>query len=94
MSQLCRKKIASLIRNRDIFGHEVKLTYKGDSQFKTLFGGIMSLIFIAIILAFMISEFKKVADYTIKIEQNTLFYDQTPHENSFAIEASDGDFVV
>ncbi len=68
MSQLCSKKLASIIRNRDIFGHEVKLTYKGDSQFKTLFGGIMSLTCMAIILAFVIAEFKRVADYTIKID--------------------------
>ncbi len=57
MSIVCRKRIAKVVKGFDIFGHEVKITYKGDSQFKTFFGGIMSMICMALVLAYLVTEF-------------------------------------
>ncbi len=77
-----------------MFGHEVKLTYKGDSRFKTLFGGLMSLACMALVLAYVISELKRVVDHTVTIEQTTLYYDRKPDLEFYKIEASLDDFIV
>ncbi len=93
-SFMCRRKAASIIRNTDIFGHEVKITYKGDSQFKTLFGGIMSIICMALVLAYLAAEFNRVTDYTINIEQNTLYYDKVNGKTGYALAASENDLIL
>ena len=39
-------RFSERIRNYDIFGAQVGLTYKGDSEFKTTCGGVVTIILV------------------------------------------------
>ncbi len=54
----------------------------------------MSIICMALVLAYLIAEFSRVADYTINIEQNTLYYEKPTNQGGFALDASDNDLIL
>jgi|APCry1669189241_1035207.scaffolds.fasta_scaffold20161_3 hypothetical protein len=53
----CQKSLKKI----DIYGREITLTYGGERKFKTEVGGVISLISIFIVLAFALSQIKKIA---------------------------------
>ena len=52
--------IKERIRSYDVFGSPVGLTYKGDSSFKTVLGGIICILASAIILSAALEQFIEV----------------------------------
>ena len=54
------KKITKYLRSLDAYGHQINLTYKNDSTFKTLFGGIITIATRAFIFFYFIMEFENV----------------------------------
>ena len=45
-----------LIKNIDIFGHNISLTYKKQEKYKTIFGGIMSFLIFLILLILLANQ--------------------------------------
>ena len=56
------EKLVSKFKEIDLYGHSVSLTYKGEQNYKTIPGAIMSLIVILTILAF--STYKSIVFVT------------------------------
>ena len=51
-----------LIRSFDKFGEAPKLRYKGEEQYKTKFGGVISLMINVFVLVFAVIKIKQVVD--------------------------------
>ena len=49
----CKKKISQIKREQDIYGHQINLTYKNSSTFKSIFGGVSIIIVRVVIFAFL-----------------------------------------
>jgi hypothetical protein len=49
-----RKTLTEWVKGVDNYGHPITLTYKNESEFKSLLGGIATLIFRIAILAYVI----------------------------------------
>ena len=56
----CQKKISKILRDQDMYGHQINLTYKNSSTFKSTFGGISTLIMRIAILAYLVSQLIQV----------------------------------
>ncbi len=56
------KTVSSFIKNQDSFGSRVSLMYKGDTEYKSFFGGLLSLIGKILLLIYITSEVLKVLD--------------------------------
>ncbi|CDW87533.1 UNKNOWN [Stylonychia lemnae] len=54
------RKLENFITSQDQFGQQISFTYKNSSNFQSLFGGIVTLIFRVGILIFLITEVIKV----------------------------------
>ena len=52
--QSVRKKFAGWIKNVDFFGQTVNLTWNGEDRFKTTFGASVSIVLIAVLIAFAV----------------------------------------
>ena len=53
-------RLANSLRALDIFGREITLTFEGERKFKTMIGGIFSIIAIIIVIAVGGSGLSKV----------------------------------
>ena len=53
--------LSKALRDLDIFGREITLTYRGERKFKTELGGVFSIVSMVIVLAIGISTIFKVA---------------------------------
>jgi hypothetical protein len=49
-------RIGNLIENVDMFGHPINLTYNRKPSYKTVFGGVISIIAGGLIFAYFISS--------------------------------------
>jgi hypothetical protein len=49
-----RKRFAAWIKNVDFFGQTVNLTWNGEDRFKTTFGASVTIVLIAVLLAFTV----------------------------------------
>lgn len=54
----------SQIRNVDLFPQTVSLTYRGESKFKTIYGGLVSSVILIIIISYSVRLFKIMFDKT------------------------------
>ena len=67
------------VRSIDLFGVPVSLVYKGEKEFKTRFGGCISILFIVFIVCFLIEEIIAVKflgrEFSAKIEEQTNYYE-------------------
>ncbi len=61
------KKIINRLKSIDIFGHEIKLLYKGKTSNQTATGGVFTLICSFLIVGYLALEFRKVVSYTSTI---------------------------
>ena len=62
MANLC-KKISPAIKRQDLFGIPVQLTYNGQVAFNTVFGGIVSILFmLALAAAFSYQLYVQITD--------------------------------
>jgi hypothetical protein len=50
-------KFLALIRNQDIYGKQVQLTYKGEDTIKTTFGGLISIIGKCLVIYILYTQF-------------------------------------
>ena len=69
------QSIAAFLRQLDLFGHPVNLNIKGDSHFKTAFGGFSTLVLYFICSAYLATMIIQLANYEAKIETNTKYID-------------------
>ena len=46
MLQSLANKFGNVLKGRDLFGIPVQLTYRGQASFQTIFGGLVSLLFL------------------------------------------------
>ena len=51
-----------MIRDRDIYGHAVSLNYKGNDTFKTVPGGLLSIVLLILISAYAFLKGKYMVD--------------------------------
>lgn len=51
-----------MIRRFDSYGHPINLTYEGETTYKSILGGLFTLLTRIAILAFLISELISVAE--------------------------------
>jgi hypothetical protein len=68
-----RSTIAKFARDRDTFGHPIALTYKGNSTYKTVLGGTLT-----IIAGFAIFSYFLVAALSVINRQISLKNSVTP----------------
>ena len=47
---------SAFIKYFDFYGEEIRLTYKGDSRYKTTTGGVVSLILLGLILLYSVTR--------------------------------------
>ena len=50
------KKISSALKSQDLFAVPVSLTYRGETHFTSVYGGCLSLIMIAGLIAYFLAE--------------------------------------
>ena len=67
-----RKTLSNIVKSMDIYGHQINLTFKGESTHKTVLGGIFTFIANVIIMAFFIYQLLSVISNTPSI--NNSFY--------------------
>ena len=66
------------VRNTDIYGKQITLTYKGEDKLRTFYGGILSIV---IITALFISFCTNM--YTLVNRNNSKTYTKTVFRDSF-----------
>ena len=54
--------MSDIIRNRDIYGMPIMFNYKGDDTFKTVPGGILSIMLILLVIAYAFLKGKYMVD--------------------------------
>ena len=88
----CSKKLSRTVRNQDILGVPIQLSYLGKNSFNTVFGGCISIMLIVLIVASGIGSFCYLLlwpDYynypirqTYKVEMNEI---ETRQQGSIAL---------
>ena len=63
------RKITSFIKSMDRYGKKIEFNYRGDTTFKTVFGGSLTMVSFMIILGFFVSQLFKVIG-----KQNVISY--------------------
>lgn len=56
------KGVADSIKDRDIYGQPIALNYKGDDTYKTVPGGLLSMVLLFLILAYAFLKGKFMVD--------------------------------
>ena len=56
----CTDKVKSLIVKLDGFGHPIQLTYDNETSYKSLYGGIATMIYALAIIIYLFFEIKNV----------------------------------
>jgi len=59
---MLKKKAAKWIRNVDSFGHPIQLTYKSEESFKTIFGGVVTLLTRLILIVYLCISLRAIFD--------------------------------
>ena len=77
------KRFSTFIKNMDHYGYPVTLTYKNDTEYKSILGGIVTLMFRIIVLTFVIFQMndiiRKKRDIVWRTVHNNLVKDETPY---------------
>jgi hypothetical protein len=66
------KKVKQLIKSVDSYGVPVSLTYKGDPQIKSVFGGLATIIARIIVIAYFVYQCNKVLKRDFAIETSVM----------------------
>ena len=53
-------RIASLVRGLDNFGHSIKVNYRGEESFNSLFGGALTIVVYSLTLVMVMSAIKEM----------------------------------
>ena len=69
-------KLLRIIRSIDSYGHPISLTYKNESTFKSLLGGVFTILTRLCVFAFLLSEILDVINKksTVKIADQIINY--------------------
>lgn len=49
------KSIGRFLKNFDIFGHKISLTYEGMAEYKSALGGVVSIIILSLIFSYFMA---------------------------------------
>ena len=66
------KKVKQLIKSVDSYGVPVSLTYKGDPQIKSVFGGLATIIARIIVISYFVYQCNKVLKRDFAIETSVM----------------------
>lgn len=66
-----KRSFVGLVRSYDFFGTMVQINYKGDGSYRTIFGGLLSILFDLAIMTFLVA--KTVDLYNFKDPQITSY---------------------
>ena len=73
---------STFIKNMDHYGYPITLTYRNDTEFKSILGGIVTLGFRIVVFTFVIFQMKdiiqKKRDVVWRTVHNNLVKDETP----------------
>eukprot|EP00347_Sterkiella_histriomuscorum_P007946 403346959 len=69
------KSFVKTLRNQDIFGHQINLTYRKHRAYKSILGGILTVIFGSGIAALLIFEMTKVFQQKLNITSSSFVRD-------------------
>ena len=75
----------NFIRGRDLFATPVQISYKGSRAFRTVLGGICSILFIAVVAIFFVVDVHKlIVDPTFRETQT----------QTYLIESDESDYII
>jgi hypothetical protein len=80
--------ISKYITKLDIYGHPINLTYKGESTYKTLLGGIFTILAQFLIISFFLYELMSVINNKPTITVTTQHIDLTNDETIYSFNSS------
>ena len=79
-----KKGISNCLRERDSFGQPVVLNYKGSDTFKTHIGGVLSLVYTAFILGFLVIKGQNIMrNDNLEIEKQTMILEDEELKKEF-----------
>jgi hypothetical protein len=82
------KTISKYITKIDIYGHPINLTYRGSSTYKTLLGGLFTMLVRFLVLAFFLYEMMGVIYNTPSIIVTTQHIDLTNDGTIYSFNSS------
>ena len=88
------KFIATSLRNSDIYGHPINLTYNDSPTYKTILGGIWTLITRCGIFAYFVVQILGVINHQSAIRTSQQLIDTTLDPTVYTIEQSKFDFAI
>ncbi|CDW86182.1 UNKNOWN [Stylonychia lemnae] len=81
------KKLSKFIRNFDLFAQPIYITYKNDSNYRTVMGGLTALVFGFFLIWYIINEIIVMAKGGYSIQNQTNFIDTEADPQSYVINA-------
>jgi hypothetical protein len=69
------KSVLNKIKSFDGFGHQIGLSYKGESTFKTLLGGICTIVGRVIIVLAILIELRQIVDQEYDLKKYEMIND-------------------
>ena len=88
------KKVKKLIKSVDSYGVPVSLTYKGDPQIKSLFGGAATIIARILVVAYFVYQSISVLNREFTIQTSVKKRDLSKDDNIFHFNKTNFDFGI
>jgi hypothetical protein len=83
-----------MVKNVDSYGVPVSLTYKGDPQIKSLFGGIATILARTIVIAYFVYQCKWVFDRDFTLETSVMKRDLSKDDKMVLFNKTNFDFGI
>jgi hypothetical protein len=88
------KKLKKLVRSVDSYGVPVSLTYKGDPQIKSFFGGLATILARTIVIAYFVYQCKWVFERDFTLETSVMKRDLSKDDKMVLFNKTNFDFGI
>ena len=92
--QNCIKAWTDVIKSYDMFGSDIKFTYKGSEKFNTFIGGLVSLGITAVMIVYTYSLINTMINYGDSLKStNRLVRNLVRNDNALLLNQTDFSFA-
>ena len=89
-----KSKIGSLIQKCDLYGHPINLTYNGEETFKSILGGVFSILYSLAVLAWLVASIAGAINHDGSITTSSYFRDTTLDNATYSLNKSNFDIAL
>lgn len=89
-----KNRLQNFIKKQDMYGVPINLTYKNDNTYKTIQGGIVTMISRMIIVAFLLLHVKDLARRKNEIKRKAVYKDLVNDQEPYIMNTSTFDIAL